>query len=68
MSGAARPGQAPADERTEARMAMMRLALLCPAPAPDIPARLRDSGHIVHAYDSARSCCASSAARASICC
>ena len=55
MSGAA-PGQAaPADERTEARMAMMRLALLSPAPAPalDIPARLRSGGHIVHAYDSA---------------
>lgn len=55
MSGAARPGQAPpADERTEARMAIMRVALLCPAPTPDIPARLRDSGHIVHAYDSAQ--------------
>ena len=55
MSGAARPGQAPpADERTEARMAIMRVALLCPAPTPDITARLRDSGHIVHAYDSAQ--------------
>ena len=55
MSGAA-PGQAaPADERTEARMAMMRLALLSPAPdtALDITARLRNGGHIVHAYDSA---------------
>lgn len=56
MKGAALPAQGkphPADERTQARMAMIRLALLCPAPDPavDTLAALRNAGHIVHALD-----------------
>lgn len=50
------PGNPPlADARTDTRVAMIRLALLCPAPdlARGTLAALRKAGHIMHAYDSA---------------